>query len=144
MQRLVKGDFRCVFHAAVGKRLVFFHVKVGTDIQYLNVSLYLYNTGTISLSSFFQNIALFLSTPCTLAICVKCFISFFFFKTCSPFCAKKPTLFLFVAHFCIQNAVFFYLLKYCLFFFVTDFYVENPVFFILFFFFDVVRVPAFL
>ena len=32
LQRLVKGDFRCVFHAAVGKRLVFFHVKVGTDI----------------------------------------------------------------------------------------------------------------
>ena len=32
MQRLVKGDFRRVFHAAVGKRLVFFHVKVGTDI----------------------------------------------------------------------------------------------------------------
>ena len=34
MQRLVKGDFRRVFHAAVGKRLVFFHVKVGTDILY--------------------------------------------------------------------------------------------------------------
>ena len=34
MQRLVKGDFRCVFHAAVGKRLVFFHVKVGTDILF--------------------------------------------------------------------------------------------------------------
>ena len=32
MQRLVKGDFRRVFHAAVGKRLVFFHVKVGTNI----------------------------------------------------------------------------------------------------------------
>ena len=32
MQRLVKGDFRCVFHAAFGKRLMFFHVKVGTDI----------------------------------------------------------------------------------------------------------------
>ena len=32
MQRLVKGGFRRVFHAAVGKRLVFFHVKVGTDI----------------------------------------------------------------------------------------------------------------
>ena len=37
---------------------------------------------------------------------------------------------------------FFYLLKYCLFFFVTDFYVENPVFFILFFFSEVVTVPA--
>ena len=34
MQRLVKGDFRRVFHAAVGKRLVFFHVKVGTDILF--------------------------------------------------------------------------------------------------------------
>ena len=34
MQRLVKGDFRHVFHAAVGKRLVFFHVKVGTDILF--------------------------------------------------------------------------------------------------------------
>ena len=84
---------------------------------------------TISLSLFFRNITLFFSTSCTLAICVKCFISFFFLKTCSPFCAEKPTLFLFVTHFCIQNAVFFYLLKYCLFFFVTDFYVENPVFF---------------
>ena len=34
MRRLVKGDFRRVFHAAVGKRLVFFHVKVGTDILF--------------------------------------------------------------------------------------------------------------
>ena len=34
MQRLVKGDFRCVFDAAVGKRLVFFHVKVGADILF--------------------------------------------------------------------------------------------------------------
>ena len=32
MQQLVKGDFRCVCHAAVGNRLVFFHVKVGTNI----------------------------------------------------------------------------------------------------------------
>ena len=34
MQRLVKGDFRRVFLAAIGKRLVFFHVKVGTDILF--------------------------------------------------------------------------------------------------------------
>ena len=49
------------------------------------------------------------------------------------FVLKNRTLFLFVTHFCIQNAVFFYLLKYCLFFFVVlsfDFYVENPVFFL--------------
>ena len=32
MQGLVKGDSRHVFHAAVGNRLVFFHVKVGTII----------------------------------------------------------------------------------------------------------------
>ena len=86
----------------------------------------------------------FFYTPCTLAIRVKCFVSFFFFKTCTPFCAEEPTLFLFVTHFCIQNAGFFYLLKYCLFVFVTHFYVENPVFFILFLIFEVVRVPAFL
>ena len=32
MQRLVKGDLRCVFHEAVAKRLVFFHLKVVTNI----------------------------------------------------------------------------------------------------------------
>ena len=41
---------------------------------------------------------------------------FFFFKTFSPFCVEKPTLFFFVTHFYIQNPVFLYLLKYCLFF----------------------------
>ena len=41
---------------------------------------HLYNTGTISLSSIFQTITLFFSTPCTLAICVKCFVLLFLFS----------------------------------------------------------------
>ena len=32
MQQLVKGDFRRVFHVAVGNGLAFFHVKISTNI----------------------------------------------------------------------------------------------------------------
>ena len=95
---------------------------------------------------FFKTLHFFFYTLHSCYLCKMFCPPFFLFKACTSFCVEKPTLFIFVTHFCIQNAVFLCLLKYCFFLSLTS--ILKILFFLspelLCSFCEVARVPVFL